>query len=401
MKINLAVIFGSRSCEHDVSVISGLQAAGAADQEKYRTMLVYIDRQGPWYTGDRLKEAGFYQNFDPAQVTHVLPRAEKGKLQLIEYPTEKRSLFGGAKKLVAEADVVMPVMHGMNGEDGTLQGMLELWGVPYTSSGVLGSSVGMDKIAMKQLFRGCGFPVLPDCWIDRAHWKRDQAGCVEKIEAALEYPMFVKPANLGSSIGISRANDREGLIHALDVASAYDRRILIEKAVEKLSEVNCAVLGYADDVQASVLEMPTRWEEFLTFDEKYLRGSKGSSKGMTSLSRKIPAPISGELTEKIRDLSVQVFKSLDCKGVVRIDYIIDESDQSYYIGEINTIPGSLAFYLFEATGSGLSFSAMVDKMVECALLANADRNQSVFSYDSTILQKFTSGQKGGLKNRVK
>ena len=213
--------------------------------------------------------------------------------------------------------------------------------------------------------------------------------------------MFVKPANLGSSIGISRANDREGLIHALDVASAYDRRILIEKAVEKLSEVNCAVLGYADDVQASVLEMPTRWEEFLTFDEKYLRGSKGSSKGMTSLSRKIPAPISGELTEKIRDLSVQVFKSLDCKGVVRIDYIIDESDQSYYIGEINTIPGSLAFYLFEATGSGLSFSAMVDKMVECALLANADRNQSVFSYDSTILQKFTSGQKGGLKNRVK
>lgn len=399
MKINLAVVYGSRTCEHDVSVISGLQAAGAADPSKYQTILVYIDRQGRWYIGERLRDAGFYQNFDPAQVKRVLPMAEDGKLQLIEYPSEKRSLFGGAKKILAEADVVMTVMHGMNGEDGTLQGMLELWGVPYTSSGVLGSAVGMDKIAMKQLFRGCGFPVLPDCWVDRAHWKRDQAGCIEKIEAVLEYPMFVKPANLGSSIGISRADDRDGLIHALDVAVAYDRRVLIEKAVEKLSEVNCAVLGYADDVQSSVLETPTRWEEFLTFDEKYLRSGKGGSKGMTSLERKIPAPIPEEMTAKIRALSEEVFKSLDCKGVVRIDYIIDESDQNFYIGEINTIPGSLAFYLFEATG--VSFAELVDKMVECALLANADRNMSVFSYDSTILQKFSGGQKGGLKSGVK
>lgn len=393
MKLTLAILFGGRATEHDVSIISGLQAASNADPAKYDVLPIYIDRQGDWFIGDALKNIDFYKNIDKQSIVHVLPMAENGKLQLIAYPSEKRQFMAQSKKLVAQADVVMPVMHGMNGEDGTLQGMLELWNVPYTSAGVLGSSVGMDKIAMKQLFRGCSFPVLPDTWVERSEWKVHRSAALNRIEQMLSYPLFVKPANLGSSIGISRANDRKELEDAIEIAVGYDRRVLIEKAVSDLAEVNCSVLGYANEVQASVLEMPTRWEEFLTFDEKYMRGSKGGSKGMQSLSRKIPAPISEEMTQQIQRLSCDIFRTLDCKGVVRIDFLIDQNNNNFYVGEINCIPGSLAFYLWEATD--LKFPDLIDKMVECALLANADRNQSVFSYDSNILNKLASGQKTG------
>lgn len=399
MKIHVAVIYGSRSCEHDVSVISAQQAIGALDAAKYQPVPVYIDREGGWYVGEKLRDMAFYQHFDPAQVERVLPMGEGGKLQLIKYPQERRALLSPGKKVLYQADVAMPVLHGMNGEDGTLQGMLELWGVPYTSSGVLGSSVGMDKIAMKQLFKGCGFPVLPGEWVDRAQWAAGREAVLDRLEAALPYPMFVKPANLGSSIGISRADDRASLASGLDVAVSYDRRILVEQGVAQLSEVNCSVLGYAGEVQASVLEMPARWEEFLTFDEKYLRGGKGAGKGMQSLSRQIPAPIGEEQTQRVQRLAVEVFRALDCKGVVRIDFIIDQADGALYVGEINTIPGSLAFYLWEPMG--LSFGGMLEKMIEYAYLAAADRNQSVFSYDSTILKKFQSGGKLGAKQGVK
>ncbi|MEA5067017.1 MAG: D-alanine--D-alanine ligase, partial [Eubacteriales bacterium] len=215
-----------------------------------------------------------------------------------------------------------------------------------------------------------------------------------RLERALPYPVYVKPANLGSSIGISRADDRAGLAQALDVAAAFDRRLLVEKGVADLKEVNCSVMGYAGNVRASVTEMPVRWDEFLTFDEKYMRSAKGGSKGMQSLSRQVPAPISDELTARIQALSVDIFKALDCKGVVRIDFILDGADGALYVEEINTIPGSLAFYLWEA--SGVSFQNMIDKMVECALKAHADKRQSVFSYKSDILNRQGGGTKGKL-----
>ena len=342
--------------------------------------------------GERLKDISFYPSFDPAQAKRVLPAADGGKLLLID-PEPKRGLLSKGGKVVASADVALLAMHGMNGEDGTLQGMLEMMDVPYTSAGVMGSSVGMDKIAMKHLFRSCGFPVLPDTWIDRAMWKKDRAACVEKIEAALEYPVYVKPANLGSSIGIKRANDRKGLEEALDVAASFDRRVLIEKGVTKRREVNCSVLGYGEEVRASELEMPLGGEDLVDFDDKYARRAKGG-KGMQSLSRLIPAPIPDETAARIKELSMDIFRALDCKGVVRIDFMLDGEDGGLYVGEINTIPGSLAFYLWEPVG--LPFGKLLDEMIRYALTAAADRRESVFSYKSDILK---NQKLGGVKGK--
>lgn len=398
--INLAVVFGSRTCEHDVSIVSGLQAVTAAEKGNYHVVPLYIARDGNWYIGEKLKDVRFYEHFDPAQVTRVQPVAEKGKLQLTEYQdAEKLLVFKKAHHVLESIDVVMPVMHGMNGEDGTLQGMLELWNIPYTSSGVLGSALGMDKIAMKRMFKACGFPVLRDVCVERSEWKRNRAGVLSRVMNELSFPVYVKPSNLGSSIGINRADNKNGLEDAIDIAVSYDRRVQVETGILDLMEINCAVLGYGGDAMASVTEMPVRWSDFLSFDEKYLRGAKGGakgtkgapSKGMSSLSRQMPAPISPELTHRVEELAVDAFKALDCKGVARIDFLYDKAADELYIGEINTIPGSLAFYLWE--GRGISFERMIDMMVEYAFRANADRNENVFSYQSAILSG-SSGAKG-------
>ncbi len=393
MKLNIAVLFGSRTCEHDVSIISGLQAAGALDKENYDVTLIYIGRDGKWYIGDALKEVAFYRAFDEAKVQRVYPAGEDGKLVLYRL-AEKKKLFGGLEyEKVRRIDVCVPVMHGLNGEDGTLQGMLELFNVPYTSAGVLGSAIGMDKIAMKLLFKGCGFPVLEGIWFDRVRWSENREAVMDEAVEKLGFPLVVKPANLGSSIGINMAHDRDALEDAIDTALAYDRRVLIEVGVKPLREVNCAVLGYGDRIETSVLEMPVSTQEILDFKGKYLRGGKGGGKGMQSLARQIPAPVSEEIAQKIREISLAAFRAMDMKGVVRIDFILD-AQNNVYINEANTIPGSLAFYLWEP--AGLKFSGLLDRMIEDALRANADRNGSVFSYDSSILQNLMRGSKGKL-----
>ena len=387
---NIGVIYGSRTCEHDVSIISALQAAQALDKKNYNVTYIYICREGTWYTGEALADVKFYEHFDAARLTRVLPAGENGKLVLYHLP-EKKKLFGGAAaERVAVLDVVMPVLHGLNGEDGTLQGMLELFDVPYTSAGVMGSAVGMDKITMKLLFKGCGFPVIEGVWFDRGRWSRERDGVMDECEDKLGFPLIVKPANLGSSIGINVAHDRNQLEDAIETAAAYDHRILVEKAVSPLREVNCAVLGYGDHVETSELEMPVTQEEFLTFPGKYLRNAKGAG-GMASQVRLIPAPISEQAAQTVRDLAVRAFRAMDLKGVVRIDFILDQ-DENVFINEANTIPGSLAFYLWEP--KGIPFAALLDGMVECAFSAWADRKASVFSHDSTLLANIVHGSKG-------
>ena len=387
---NIGVIYGSRTCEHDVSIISALQAAQALDKKKYNVTYIYIGREGTWYTGEALADVKFYEHFDPEKVTRVLPAGENSKLVLYHLP-EKKKFFGGvAAERVAVLDVVMPVLHGLNGEDGTLQGMLELFDVPYTSAGVMGSAVGMDKITMKLLFKGCGFPVVEGVWFDRGRWSRERDGVMDECEDKLGFPLIVKPANLGSSIGINIAHDRNQLEDAIETAAAYDHRILVEKAVTPLREVNCSVLGYGDHVETSELEMPVTQEEFLTFEGKYTRNAKGAG-GMASQVRLIPAPISEQAAQTVRDLAVRAFRAMDLKGVVRIDFILDK-DENIFINEANTIPGSLAFYLWEP--KGIPFVALVDGMVECAFSAWADRKASVFSHDSTLLANIVHGSKG-------
>lgn len=403
MSLKVAVIYGSRTCEHDVSIVSALQAMDNLDKNEYEIVPVYIARDGQWYTGRLLRNITFYSAFKPELVTHVAPvMSEDGKLTLMPVTSIAPHGFKGMVKVlmsnmnlgedtVEKCDVVLPVMHGMNGEDGTLQGLLELFNVPYTSTGVLGSALGMDKIAMKQFFRGCGLPVVDGMWFARSEWNNNHEEVLNRVESSCPYPVYVKPANLGSSIGISRATDRQSLIKAIETAVEYDRRILVERGIEKPVEINCSALRIKGEVRASLCEMPASWEEFLTFDDKYLRGSKsGKGQGMESLARKVPAPISDELTQRIQQMTTQVYNAMDCKGVVRIDYMLDGDE--LYINEINIIPGSLAFYLWEPLG--ISFKEMLDCMIEDAFTAYAEKNRSVFSYDSSILRSVQGGLKG-------
>ena len=397
-KMNIAVLFGSRTCEHDVSIVSALQLMEAAKAADFRVIPIYISREGMWYTGDALMDIATFRDFNPMAkgITRVNLDVSANAGDLWAWPPQRAGLFAKVPAPIAHIDCAIPVFHGLHGEDGTVQGLLEMANIPYASSGVLGSAVGMDKIAMKQMLRGAGYPVLDYVWLTRDQLKADREAIVERIEREIKYPAFVKPAALGSSIGVSKANNREELDRALDLAASYDRRILVEVGINNPVEINCAALGYGEDVRTSVCEMPvpSTGDKFLNFFEKYLRnaGTKGeSSRGMKSLSRVVPAPIGEELTERIQRMTKEIFKLLDCRGTVRIDFILDENDV-LYVNEPNTIPGSLAFYLWQECG--VSFGKLVEIMVEDALRAHADKNTNVFAFDSTILQKVAAGAKG-------
>lgn len=394
-KTQLGVIFGSRTCEHEVAIISAVQLMRNVNREKYDVIPVYISQKGEWFTGEPLLDIKTYTPFDPYK-KGILPvhlDLTAGSGALMHYAPPKGLLGGGKEEVVARLDVVIPVMHGLHGEDGSLQGLLELAGLPYASTGVTGSAVGMDKITMKRFFRGCGFPILPDRALTRAAFEQDPDAAMDAVEKALPYPVFVKPACLGSSIGVSRADGREKLREALELAFSYDRRVLVEQGLDKPIEVNCSVLGFDGERRASVLEMPNSGAGFLDFSEKYLAGS-GGSKGMASLKRIVPAPIGEELTKELQALSLRIFDAMDCKGVVRIDYMLDRHSDRYYITEINTIPGSLAYYLWQETG--LNYGRLIDEMVDCALRAYKEKERSSFAFSSDILSGVQlGGAKGG------
>ena len=395
-KIQLGVLYGSRSCEREVAIISAVQLMNHVDTEKYDVIPVYISEQGIWYTGAPLRNIKNYTPFNPDMkgIDQVALDITAGSGALIANRPGK-GLFGHTtQEVVARLDVCVIVMHGLNGEDGTLQGMLELANLPYTSTGVAGSAIGMDKIMMKQFFRGAGtLPCLPDCWFTRSMFTENPEAVLDKVEKELGYPVFVKPANLGSSIGVSRADDREGLIDSLELAFDYDRRVLVEKGLDKPIELNCSVLGYDDDVTASPIEMPISGEQFLDFKEKYL--ANGGSKGMASLHRVLPAPIEDSLRDHIQALSCEIFRMLDCKGVVRIDYMFDKATEKVYITEINTIPGSLAFYLWE--NAGVKYAQLIDRMVNAAMRAHEDRNLRNYAFTSDILKSVSLGGAKGTK----
>ena len=254
-KTQLGVIFGSRTCEHEVSIISAVQLMRNVNREKYDVIPVYISQKGEWFTGDPLLDIKTYTPFDPYKkgIVPVHLDLTAGSGALLHYVPPKGLFGGGKEEIVARLDCVIPVMHGLHGEDGSLQGLLEMAGLPYSSTGVTGSAVGMDKITMKRFFRGCGFPILPDCALTRSEFERDADKAMDKVEAALPYPVFVKPACLGSSIGVSRADDRGALKEALELAFSYDRRVLVEQGLDKPIEVNCSVVGFDGERKASVL----------------------------------------------------------------------------------------------------------------------------------------------------
>ncbi len=384
MKKNLAVTFGGRTVEHDISIITANQLMSHADKNKYNIIPIYIDRDGKWYTGDKLMDVAVFKRFDPnAKGVKRVFLSGSADATLYEY--------GRKQKAICQIDVVIPAMHGLHGEDGTIQGLFELSDIPYSSAGVTGSAVCMDKIIMKSAFIGFGFPVLDSVFFERDEFYSDSDAVCEKSENKLGYPVFVKPANLGSSIGVNRADNRDALVYALEVAAKYDRRILVEKAVTDIKEVNCSVMGTAANAKTSVIEQPVTASQFLGFEEKYL--NNGKSKGMKSLGRKIPADISDDMAQHVRRLSLDIFKALDLKGLVRIDYIIDQTTDTLYVNEVNTIPGSFAFYLWEP--ANVSFSALVDHLVTISEQQMREKRKSEFAFDSNVLQKVASGLKIG------
>ncbi len=392
MKKQIGVIFGSRSCEREVAIISAVQLMRHADREKYDVIPVYIDEDGSWYTGDKLTDINTFKPFRPegAGIVKVFPDLSSGSGALLRL-NKGSGLFAKEKlEIVARIDVYIVVMHGLNGEDGTLQGLLELANVPYTSTSVAGSAVGMDKILMKQVFRGAGLPVLPDTWFTRTFYEKDPEAVIRQVEDDIGYPVFVKPANLGSSIGVSRAGNAEELKDSLTLAFEYDRRVLVEKGLNKPIELNCSVLGYDGETEASPIEMPINNDAFLDFKDKYLASS--GSKGMASLHRVLPAPIEEGLKDEIQTLSKTIFRLLDCKGVVRIDYMFDRDSEKLFITEINTIPGSLAFYLWE--NAGMKYNVLIDHMIGYAEKAHEDKNRANYAYTSDILKNVSFGSKG-------
>jgi len=395
--MQLGIIFGSRSCEHEVSIISALQLMKAVNPDKYTVIPIYISLRGEWFTGEPLKDIKTYQNFDPYQkgITRVFLDSTAGTGALTTFDAPKGLFKQEKQRLAARLDCAIPVMHGMHGEDGTLQGMLEMCNIPYSSSGVAASAVGLDKAYMKDFFRGCGFPVLESVWALRSQWESDSVEVIKKIEEKLQYPVFVKPSSLGSSIGVSKARNFGELRDGLELAFEFDRKVLIEKGLESPIELNCSVLGYNDDVTASPIEMPVLGGDLLSFMDKYLQGGKNATKGMASLKRVLPAPIEPELTEKIQTLSKEIFKAMDCKGVVRIDFMYDAPSNGLYITEINTIPGSLAFYLWNE--AGLKYPELIDKMVAYALKAHEEKNTSNYAFSSSILKEASLGLKNGGK----
>ena len=398
-KLRLGVLYGSRSCEHEVSIISALQLIKAIDTAKYDVTPIYITQDGIWYVGDALTDMKLYTDFDPykAGLKQVTLDMTAGSGALIHYEQGKGLLRGIREEVVARIDCFVPVFHGLHGEDGSIQGMLELANMPYTSTGIVGSAVGMDKIIMKRFFAGMGYPVLKGVDCLRSRWKKQPDELVREIEGALPYPVFVKPACLGSSIGVSRADDQAALREALDVAFSYDRRVLVEQGLDRPVEINCSVLGFDGEAETSVLEMPLTDTGTLGFAEKYLRGSS-SAKGMASMGRVLEPDIGEELSEHIRTLAVQIFESLDCKGVVRIDFMIDRTSGEIYITEINTIPGSMAYYLWHAKGVG--YAALIDRMVDCAMKAQNEKNENSFAYRSEILKNVQLGGKAGKSGKL-
>ncbi|MBO4374152.1 MAG: D-alanine--D-alanine ligase [Lachnospiraceae bacterium] len=391
MKIRIALIFGGRSVEHEVSVISALQAMANMDSEKYEIYPVYMTKENEFYYGEKTGDIEAYR-----QIPSLLSSSERvilindnKRFYLVNYPSKK---FGGNTKI--EVDIAFPVVHGTNVEDGTLMGHLKTIGIPFVGCDVTSAAVGMDKYLQKTAFRYNDIPVL-DCLRFTLADYSDMDSLAKKTEEKIGYPVIVKPVNSGSSVGIMVADDRNGLIKAVDNAFLFTNTILIEKAVKNLREINCSVLGDAADAKASPCEEPFHTDEILSYEDKYLSGGKGSkgsketgasgSKGMASLQRKIPADIPDELSERIRELSVKAFKVLDCSGVVRFDFILDEDTKELFLNEINTIPGSLSFYLWEA--DGMSYKELLDRLIELALKRARDNRRVNFSFETNLLDK--------------
>jgi D-alanine-D-alanine ligase len=384
----VGIIFGSRSVEHEVSVITAHQAM-AALSTAHRGVPVYIAKDGRWFMGPALTQLSRFADVDAllAECTAITPVIDAARPGLALQPfTPRRGLFGRGAAELLDIDVAMPLVHGGFGEDGTLQGLLEMAGVPYTGSDVTASAVAMDKHLAKTVLRAAGLPVLADVVVEREAWHTSADDATRTAESLAPYPLYVKPVSLGSSIGVSRAADTGELREAIEVALTYDSRCIVEPAQEGIVEVNCAVLGDRAGARASLLEQPTK-RGLLSYDDKYRGGGTKSgaakSAGMKGAQRIIPAPLDEALATRIRDAALAAFAAVSASGVARIDFIVDADRDSFVVNELNPTPGSLSSYLFEP--DGLSFTALLDELIEIARRRHARQRESTAVFERWML----------------
>ena len=393
-KLRVGILFGGRSGEHEVSLLSAASVLNAIDKEKYDVVPIGITKEGRWLTAEHAENllagklqieprnlrAGDPDMTEPAAVLHrgeaaVFPpepvHRDKG---LVPFQADASPLRRASDRAI-NVDVIFPVLHGTFGEDGTIQGLLELADIPYVGAGVLGSAAGMDKDIMKSLFMAAGIPIVKHVTILRSAWERDSKKIEKLVSSKLKYPVFVKPANLGSSLGISKAHDRHELDSAIEEAARFDRKIVIEEGVggkkEKAREIECSVLGN-DEAQASIPGEIVPIKEFYDYNAKYLdEGSKLI----------IPAKLTKTQTRKVQEMAVQAFKAVDCSGLARVDFLMDPKTGKIYLNEINTMPGftSISMYPKLWAASGLEYSDLIDRLIQLGIERHGDKKKNQYS----------------------
>ena len=404
MKIRVGVLFGGKTTEHEVSIITAVQAMGFLNKDKYEVIPMYLTKDNEMYTGEPLKEMDVYKEPELLKryCKNVVCYNKNGNLTL----QNKNGLF---KKTVAQVDIVIPAVHGYNMEDGNIQGMLETYGVPYTGSDIYGCTVGQDKVFQKQILQAEGIPVTKYIWFYDNEYYEDEEKILSKVKK-IGYPVIVKPARQGSSIGIEIAKDEETLKSAIEEAIKYDDKILVEEVINNMTELNCSVLGSNSYMQTSSIEQVMGKDEILSFNDKYIgsgakKGAKkmnGASKGMVCADRVIPADIPEQLANDIAETSKKAFRALGASGVVRIDYLYDKKSKKHYVNELNTIPGSLSFYLW--TPLNKEYDELLDDMINIAVKRYKKKLKKTTIFESNILSNFdgtkgTKGMKGKLRQR--
>jgi D-alanine-D-alanine ligase len=381
-KIRVGVLFGSRSVEHEVSIVTAMEVFAAMDREKYDVVPIYIDKEGKWNTGKDLDKLESFMNLrlvTKETLQECMLPAVVGQKSVVP------AVSGGLSK---EIDIVFPALHGTYGEDGTIQGLLEMVGMPYVGCGVGAAAVGMDKVLQKAVFEKEGIPVVKYEWFMDVEWNKSKEEIIRRLENKLGYPMCVKPANLGSSIGINIAKDRAELEWAIEVAKEFDRKLLIEEGLVGIDEINCSVMG-VDELEASVCEQPVKANKVLTYEEKYLLG--GKTKGMAGLARLLPAPIPDKLRDSIQNYAKMAFRAIGASGLSRIDFLVDIKKEKVYINEINTLPGGMSFYIWEK--SGYTYSQVVDKLIDLGFERFNKYARLQRSFDTKLLKTNSGGAK--------
>jgi D-alanine-D-alanine ligase len=389
MSKNLIVAYGGVSPEHEVSVLTAMQVMAVLEESDYEIVPLYISKSGKWLTGEALSDLSRYKDLKKLEQQCALCHFRKDGAGITYLSEQGGGLFSKPNKTQVHA--VFCAFHGGEGENGSFQGLCEQFNLPYTGSGVMASSVGMDKVSAKRLCTSAGISVTR--WVDflESEWVKNEDSLIDEMEN-LGYPLIVKPVHLGSSIGVVKAENRVELQDAIETAFRYDQHVLVEEAVQPLMEINCSVLGDAENFESSVCERPLGKSETLSFEDKYQSGG-GSDKGMASADRVIPADIPDELTSEIQELSGRIFKLFNASGVARLDFLLNSDNNKVYFNEINTIPGSFSFYLWEK--SGLDFKSLVNKLIDIGLRNHHRKNGRIRSYETNLLsEKAATGIKG-------